>query len=108
MENSRIEKIKVFLKDNPRDAFLNYALAIEYIALDETEKAITLFKNLLLDHPDYSATYYHYGKLELKNNRKEEAEKLFKTGVEVAQKNNELHSLAELRSALNELLYDDE
>ena len=35
----RIEQIQEFLKDSPRDAFLNYALAQEWIKLNDFESA---------------------------------------------------------------------
>ena len=108
MENSRIEQIKTFLNESPEDAFLNYALAIEYIGIDAQEKAKVIFEFLLQKHPTYSATYYHYGKLLLKENDRIGAQHIFEKGVRVADKNKELHASAELRSALNELLYDEE
>jgi tetratricopeptide (TPR) repeat protein len=108
VENSRIEQIKAFLKDTPQDAFLNYALAIEYIGLDESDKAKSIFIQLLDWHPDYTATYYHHGKLLLKEGKKEDAISIFNIGIKKAELQKELHTAAELRSALNEILYDDE
>lgn len=108
MENSRIEQIKTFLKDSPDDAFLNYALAIEYLGINETDMAKAIFEKLIKIMPDYSATYYHYGKLTLKEGNPELATQIFEQGIKVADKNKELHAAAELRSALNELLYDED
>jgi len=108
VENSRIEQIKAFLKDSPEDSFLNYALAIEYIGLQDFKGAKALFEKLLINAPDYTATYYHYGKLLLKEGEKEKAMEIFTTGIKHAEQNKELHTTAELRSALNEILYDEE
>ena len=108
MENSRIEQIKTFLRDSPDDAFLNYALAIEYLGGNKPEKAKLIFEFLLERHPTYSATYYHYGKMLLKDNERTRAQEIFEFGVSIAVYNKELHAAAELRSALNELLYDED
>jgi tetratricopeptide (TPR) repeat protein len=108
VENKRIEQIKSFLKDSPDDTFLNYALAIEYLGINEKELSKSIFENLLLKSPDYSATYYHYGKLLLSENRREEAKDIFEKGVQIALKNKETHAVAELRTILNELLYDED
>jgi len=108
VENSRIAQIKEFLKESPEDTFLNYALAIEYIGLQDFNKAKLIFEQLLLNNPEYTATYYHYGKLLLKEGKKEEAIEIFNMGIKKADFNKELHTSAELRSALNEILYDEE
>ena len=108
MENSRIEQIKAFLKDSPEDSFLNYALAIEYIGMQDFNEARSLFEKILVNAPDYKATYYHYGKLLLKDGHKEKAMEIFTTGIKYAEQKKELHTAAELRSALNEILYDEE
>ncbi len=108
MENKRIEQIKQFLKDTPHDTFLNYALAIEYLGINENNLAKEIFQNLIVNVPDYSATYYHFGKLLLQENRREEAIGIFEKGVEIANKNKETHALAELRSILNNILYDED
>lgn len=108
MENSRIEQIKTFLKESPEDAFLNYALAIEYLGINNTNEAKIIFENLIQNNPDYSATYYHFGKLIQNQGNRELAISIFENGIKIADKNKELHAAAELRSALNELLYDEE
>ncbi len=108
VENSRIKQIITFLNDSPEDAFLNYALAIEYIGLNETIKAKDIFDKLVTNHPRYSATYYHYGKLIQSEGEAEAAKVIFENGIKIAVENKETHAAAELRTALNELLYDED
>lgn len=108
MENSRIGQIINFLKDDPEDAFLNYALAVEYVGMNRLSDAKERFEFLLMQHPGYTATYYQLGKLLQKENNRGEAEKIFRTGIEKAVLKKELHTAAELRTALNELLYDED
>ncbi|MEZ4843554.1 MAG: tetratricopeptide repeat protein [Bacteroidia bacterium] len=104
----RIEQLKEFLKTEPRDEFLNYALAIEYIGLGETDMAKEIFENLIKHSPDYTATYYHLGKMHEKKGEKDLAEEIYRKGILLTQKNKNQHQLAELQSALNNMLYDEE
>jgi tetratricopeptide (TPR) repeat protein len=95
-----------FLKESPDDAFLNYALATEYVGLGDDDKAEVIFRALLEKHPDYIATYYHLGKLLERKTDKESAILIYEKGIEKAKKIGERHSLSELQSALLELQYD--
>ena len=108
MENSRIEQIKAFLKDTPDDSFLNYALAIEMLGIENIVTAKLIFEKLLQVDPNYSATYYQYGKLMQKEGNKEKTKEIFESGIKIAVSNQETHTAAELRTALNELLYDED
>ncbi len=103
---NRIEQLMAFLKESPEDAFLNYALATEFVGLGEDDKAEGIFRMLLEKHPDYIATYYHLGKLLERKAEKEEAIIIYEKGIEKAKKTGERHSLSELQSALLELQYD--
>ena len=103
---SRIEQLQLFLKESPEDAFLNYALATEYVGLGDDEKAEGIFRMLLEKHPDYIATYYHLGKLLERKTDKDAAIQIYEKGIEKAKKSGERHSLSELQSALLELQYD--
>ena len=47
---ARIERIKEMLAANPHDSFLQHALALEYIKIEEDEQAKTLFENLLNEY----------------------------------------------------------
>lgn len=103
---SRIEQLIVFLKESPEDAFLNYALATEYVGLGDDGKAEEIFRILLEKQPDYIATYYHLGKLLERKADKDAAILIYEKGIEKAKKSGERHSLSELQSALLELQYD--
>jgi tetratricopeptide (TPR) repeat protein len=103
---NRIEQLLAFLKESPEDAFLNYALATEYVGLGDDGKAEVIFRELLEKQPDYVATYYHLGKLMERKSEKEEAISIYEKGIEKAKKLGERHSLSELQSALLELQFD--
>lgn len=102
----RKAQIFEFLKASPKDDFLNYALAQEFIAEGNDTEAEKLFAQLLEWHPDYVATYYHLGKLLERKEEKEKAMEVYRAGIEKAKEKKEQHSLSELQSALLELEYD--
>jgi tetratricopeptide (TPR) repeat protein len=73
MQASRLEKLLEFIKNEPEDEFLKYALATEYLRLNDTTKALEYYEDLVSKHPGYVGTYYHLGKLYEALNRKPDA-----------------------------------
>lgn len=94
-----------FLKTNPTDSFLQHALALEYIKLGDDEKARGLFEALLNREPGYIGSYYHLAKLLERNDKTEEAIKVYEKGMEEAKKAGDNHALGELRGAYEELTF---
>lgn len=105
--NLRMNYLKKLLEENPADTFSTYALALEYVGMEELVEAENIFCSLIQNTPDYTPTYYQLAKLYEHTNRKELAIMTYEKGIQVTQKANEKHALAELRSALNELLFDE-
>ena len=81
----RLQQLLAFYADDPTDAFTLYALATEYRA-HEPERAWEYYQKLLAEHPAYVGTYYHAGKLLEQFEKKEEAEKVYRTGLVIARK----------------------
>ncbi|MFY0643239.1 MAG: hypothetical protein JXR19_02115 [Bacteroidia bacterium] len=104
--NSRIEQIKEFLKKTPEDAFLNYALAMEYVSLGEEQKVQQILEKLLKDDPKYFATYYHLAKLYERQEDKPQAIATYEAGINMCKQLGEQHALRELQTAYDELMYD--
>lgn len=102
---SRIEKLNEFLKTNPSDSFLQHALALEYIKMGDDEKARRLFEALLNREPGYIGSYYHLAKLLERNDKTEEAIKVYEKGMEEAKKAGDNHALGELKGAYEELTF---
>lgn len=98
MHAERISQLLDFLKAEPNDPFLLYALATEYNK-NEPQKALAWYEKLLNEHPDYIPTYYHaaalYDELELQ----EKAGRTYAKGIEKARQAGETHALRELESA---------
>ncbi|HET8573105.1 MAG TPA: tetratricopeptide repeat protein [Edaphocola sp.] len=98
---NRIEQLKEFLKDKPKDCFLRHALALELIKTGRQEQAKALFKAILDEFPDYIASYYPLGKLLEQMGRPHDALKIYEQGMQQAQKAGDQHTLSELRSAID-------
>ena len=107
MNHDRIEQLKTFLKEEPNDPFLQYSLALEYLKIEQNEAALTIFEDLLLNHADYLATYYHCGKLQEKLNKKEKAIACYEKGILLARKQNHSRTLREINEALNSLRFEE-
>lgn len=101
----RIPKLKELLEQNPADSFLQHALALEYIKLGNDEEARILFERLLTGNPAYVGSYYHLAKLLERNNKTEEAIKVYERGMAEAKKAGENHAYGELRGAYEELTF---
>ena len=100
----RLEKLKELLKESPADSFLNHALALEYLKLDNHTAAQQVFENLLARDPDYVGSYYHLGKLLEAKGEKEEAIKWFERGMAAAKRGGDRHALNELQAAYDDVL----
>lgn len=101
----RIDKLKEFLQANPADCFVQHALALEYIKLDRNAEAKTLFESILEREPGYIGSYYHLAKLLERLGEAGDAIKVYEKGMEEAKKLGDDHAYAELKSALEELIF---
>ncbi len=89
-----------YITENPKDEFSLYALAIEYIAINDFENANFYFSKLTEINSNYLPIYYAQGKMYEALGKIKEAVACYKTGVKIAsiQKNNK--TLGELMEAL--------
>ncbi len=101
----RITKLNEFLKANPTDSFVQHALALEYIKLGNDEQARGLFEAILNREPGYIGSYYHLAKLLERNEKTDEAIKVYEKGMEETKKAGDNHAFGELRGAYEELTF---
>ncbi|MCK9481761.1 MAG: tetratricopeptide repeat protein [Bacteroidia bacterium] len=104
---ARLLQLKSLLEVTPDDAFLRYAMALELFNMGQYEQSEQQFLALIHDSPEYVATYYHLAKLYEAKSEFEKAKEIYKQGIEITQKIRDMHALSELRSALNELEFDE-
>ena len=99
----RILQLKEFLKASPNDAFLQHALALEYVKVGEEQTAKNLFESILKSEPEYVGSYYHLGKLLERIKDNTAAIAVYKSGMKQAKLAKDNHSYNELQAALEDL-----
>ena len=99
--NSRLNRLRSFVDEDPTDPFLHFALAKEYEKLNEEEQALQRYLHLVSNHDNYVGTYYHLGKLYERRQDFEKAVSTYSKGLEVARLVKDTHSASELQGALD-------
>ena len=100
----RLNLLEAYLKEDPFDEFLKYALALEYKSLGRIQDAFSELKSLIEVSPDYLASYYMAGKFAEELQNQAEALNFYEIGIHIAIEQKNAHTLTELRTALNLLL----
>jgi Tfp pilus assembly protein PilF len=101
---NRVEILKGFLEQDPKDSFSRYALALEFVKTGQSEDARREFEFVRDNDPGYVATYFQLAQLYRNLGLKHEAEKTYRTGITVASKAGDGHTQSELEGALESLL----
>lgn len=101
----RIEKLKAFLEQNPDDSFVQHALALEYVKLNNDAAARDIWESLLAKNENYVGSYYHLAKLLERQNQKEAAIAAYEKGMQVAKSVRDNHAYNELQAAHEDLIY---
>ncbi|MEM6299232.1 MAG: tetratricopeptide repeat protein [Bacteroidota bacterium] len=102
---SRLEQLQALLKDDPEDAFLRYALAMEYRENDP-EKSLEILQKLTQTHPEYAGTYYHLAALQTDFDQIELAKATYEKGIEICRAAGETKLLQEIEAAYEEFLFE--
>lgn len=85
--------------------FLQHALALEYIKINDDERAKDLFENLLQQDENYVGSYYHLGKLLERKNCLKAAKEVYEKGMQKAKEAGDMHTYNELQMAYEDLVY---
>ena len=100
----RIDKLKEFLEKQPHDSFLQHALALEYVKMEDDAAARKLFETILEREPGYVGSYYHWGRLLERVGENNEAIAVYEKGIAAAKAAGDNHSRNELQMALDDLM----
>ena len=106
-KQNRIQQLEKYLEKDPKEAFSNYALALELVDIDDV-KAEKLFDYLLDEHPDYTATYYHAAAFQTELGNIEKAQEIYENGLKVLKSTNETKALQELQNAYQNFLFEED
>ena len=93
------------MEDNPSDSFVQHALALEYIKMEDDASAQQLFENLLNQNENYIGSYYHLGKLLERNNDISSAIAVYEKGLLIAKETGDQHAYNELLAAYEDLTF---
>ena len=102
MTASRLESLQRFLEDDPADAFTHYAIALEYISMNNIPDAIDKFGEVITLDPNYVPAYHQLGLLLLRQNRIDEGKIILEHGIEVARLTGDAHAQSEMEEAIED------
>jgi len=100
----RIAQLNAFLEKSPDDAFVQHALALEYIKKGDDTTAKLLFEKVLAQHEDYVGSYYHLAKLLERTGEREAAIAVYEKGMAKAKVLGENHAYNELLAAYEDFM----
>jgi Tfp pilus assembly protein PilF len=101
----RIEKLKAFLAQHPTDSFVQHALALEYVKLNNDTAAREQWEALLSGDEAYVGAYYHLAKLLERQGETAAAIATYEKGMAIAKKAGDNHAYNELQAAYEDLVY---
>lgn len=97
---SRKQQLEAMLAEEPNDAFLRYALAMEYASAGQDEEAARRFLELIELAPLYVPTYLTTARTLLRLGQDEEARGILHRGIPIARQQGEGHAAEEMEGFL--------
>jgi tetratricopeptide (TPR) repeat protein len=107
MKEIRIAQLKKWMEENPHEPFNKYALATEYLSIN-SEMSMKLFEDLLKNHENYTATYFHAAQLALEMGEILKAKTIFEKGLLICEAQKDEKAYKELKSAYQNFLIEYE
>ena len=105
MHTPRLEKLLQFLSENEGDTFILYALAMEYLGLNQKELAEKYFLDCLQMDSGYIPAYYQLGLLYQGQNNDEKALVTLQTGLQLLSGSKDQKTINEFRSLIEEISF---
>ena len=100
---NRLNSLLSLYEKDPKDSFIKYGIALEYISMKNFSKAEEFLQLLLKDDPKYVSTYMQYAQMKASQNKTEEARDIFKRGILIAKETGDKHAAKEMEDFLDEL-----
>lgn len=102
MQNERLQKLLDIQKEEPEDVFTNYAIAMEYKAMNQPEEAIRQFEYVLQLNAGEIPAYYQLGTLLYQQKKETEAIACIEKGIVLARSKGLQKYINEFRTLLDE------
>lgn len=97
---SRLEQLKSMLVSDPDDAFLNYALALEFDKLEQHDNSLDIFARLVQYDPPYVPAFFMAGQMLSRLDRSDEARQYLEQGIVEARRQGNMHAAGEMTEFL--------
>ncbi len=97
---ARIDSLRKMMADEPEDDFLPYALAMEFMGIEDYKAASETLEKLVAKSPAYLPSYYQLGKCYEELDQIDQAVDILQAGMKVAQDQNDQKALGEIKEAL--------
>jgi tetratricopeptide (TPR) repeat protein len=108
MSNTRLDKLRELLENQPDDSFMQYAVGFEYESSGDFGQALEWYEKILAQHKEYLPVYYQCGLLYAQLGRFEKAVALLREGIILAKAQGEDKMQRELMAALEQVEDDME
>jgi tetratricopeptide (TPR) repeat protein len=99
--SARATALRALLEQDPKNSFVRYGLALDHVNNGDLESAVTEFRTLLANDPNYCAGYYHGGQTLEKLGRPADAAALYREGIEATKRTGDAHTRSEIEAALS-------
>jgi tetratricopeptide (TPR) repeat protein len=98
--SNKLSQLEKMLAQQPRDAFLLYAIGMEHKKLGDLSRAIEQFSRTIDVDPNYCYAYYQKGQSLEQQGEAEPAKQSYRDGIDAALRTNDDHARSELEMAL--------
>ncbi len=97
---ARLEKLQQLLARNPDDVFLNFSLAMEYVAAGNEHDALRQFDRTIELDAAYLPAYQRKGELLIRQKRYDDARASLESAERIAREANDHHMVDNIREML--------
>jgi len=102
-QQQRMERLKQFLEENPRDILSLYAMAMEFQSLGELEQATAFLDRVLAVDAGHAASYFQKASILIKLGRIDQARATLTAGIPKAIEGGFLHSRDKMQELLKQI-----
>jgi tetratricopeptide (TPR) repeat protein len=99
--SARANALRALLQQDPKNSFARYGLALDHVGNGDLASAVSEFRTLIADDPNYCAAYYHGGQTLEKLGLPIEAAELYRAGIEATRRTGDAHTRSEIEAALS-------
>jgi Tfp pilus assembly protein PilF len=99
--SNRKQQIEALLAEDPKDSFLRYGLAMEFVSEGDNETALRHLEALIAGDPQYVPAYLQAGQVLMRLDREEEARATYRAGIAMAAKMGDAHAEGEMERFLD-------